>query len=163
MKKSVAALLTICLVAFSLCACYKESPNNPHEGKYQTQNNKQRSESTAPSGQEISSIEDVSIIQLISNPNEFHGKTVRVIGYARLQFEGEALYLHSDDYKYAISKNGLWLSTTDEILKNREAFDRKYILVEGVFNAMHQGHAGLFSGSIEKIQRFQVWYNSAQR
>jgi hypothetical protein len=100
---------------------------------------------------------DVSLVQLIANPKEHDGKVVRVIGYVRLEFEGNAIYLHEDDDKHAIHRNGLWLSITDDIRKNAKEFDKKYILVEGTFDATMKGHMGLWSGSIGKISRFQVW------
>lgn len=39
---------------------------------------------------------DVSLVQLIANPGDFHGGLVRVIGFCRLEFEGNALYLHRE-------------------------------------------------------------------
>ena len=110
----------------------------------------------------ISSVEaqeprEVSIVRLISNPPEFHGARVRIIGFVRLEFEGNAIYLHQDDYKYAIHKNSLWLSITDEIKKNQKKFSDRYVLVEGTFDARYFGHRGLFGGAIKNITRFQVW------
>ncbi len=60
----------------------------------------------------ISSIEaqqlrDVSIVRLLSTPRQVHGARVRIIGFVRLRFEGNAIYLHEDDGKHAIHKNGL--------------------------------------------------------
>jgi hypothetical protein len=100
---------------------------------------------------------DVSIVQLIANPKDYDGKVVRVIGFVKLDFEGDAVYLHKEDYKHGVSKNGLWIQVTDEIRKDRKKFDEKYVLVEGIFNARDTGHMGLFSGSIQKISRFEVW------
>ncbi len=100
---------------------------------------------------------DVSLIQLIANPNTYDQKIVRVIGFVRLEFEGNAIYLHQDDYKHGISKNGLWLNATDDMRKKTADFDQKYLLLEGTFNAKKMGHMGLFSGSIQQITRCQVW------
>lgn len=61
---------------------------------------------------------DVSIMQLIANSDAYHGKYVRLIGFVKLEFEGNAIYLHQDDYKFGISKNGLWLDITEEITKS---------------------------------------------
>jgi len=75
---------------------------------------------------------DVSIIQLISNPEKFDGKYVRLIGFVRLEFEGDAIYLHEDDYKYGLTRNGLWLDVSEDYYrKDRQKFDQKYVLVEG--------------------------------
>lgn len=35
----------------------------------------------------------VSLIQLIANPEKYDGKQVAVVGFLRLEFEGNALYL----------------------------------------------------------------------
>jgi hypothetical protein len=101
---------------------------------------------------------DVSIIQLISNPEKFDGKYVRLIGFVRVAFEDDAIYLHEEDYKYGLTKNGVWLNLTKDIYeKQSRKFDRKYVLVEGTFSAKDRGHMGLFSGAIENIKRLQPW------
>ena len=53
---------------------------------------------------------DVSMIQLIVNPKDYHNKAVRIVGFVKLRFEHNAVYLHQDDYAYGIYKNGLWLA-----------------------------------------------------
>ena len=72
---------------------------------------------------------NVSMVQLIANPKAFHGKWVRVIGFCHLEFEGNALYLHRDDYERAISRNGVWLNAPE----GKEGLSNQYVLVEGVF------------------------------
>ena len=98
---------------------------------------------------------NVSLVQLIANPKDYDGKFVRVIGFVSLEFEGNGIYLHEEDYKHGLTLNGLWLDITGE--KNPTEFDRKYVLVEGTFNAKWKGHMGLWSGSIQQIKRFQAW------
>jgi hypothetical protein len=78
---------------------------------------------------------DVSLVQLVA-------KVVRVIGFVRLAFEGNAIYLQQEDYKHGITKNGLWIDATDEIWKRRADFDRKYVLLEGTFSANDTGPMG---------------------
>jgi hypothetical protein len=100
----------------------------------------------------------VSIIQLISNPEQFDGKRVRLIGFVRLELEGDAIYLHREDYNNRLTKNGLWINITKDFDgKGNHKYDQKYVLVEGTFSANNQGHMGLFSGAIENIERFEVW------
>src|SRR5947209_18694060 len=53
--------------------------------------------------------EEVSLIQLIANPQAYDGKTVRIIGFLHLEFEGNVIYLHNEDFRYGIEKNGLWI------------------------------------------------------
>src|ERR1017187_6624682 len=100
---------------------------------------------------------DVSLVQLIANSKDYDGKFVRVIGFVSLEFEGNGIYLHEEDYKHGISKNGLWIDATVDISKRKVEFDKKYVLLEGTFNAKETGHMGLWSGSIQQIKRFQVW------
>lgn len=99
---------------------------------------------------------DVSLVSLIATPNDFDGKQVRLKGFARVEFEGTAIYLHRDDYLHGISKNGLWLDL-DPAGKSLASVDKRYVLVEGVFSKKEQGHFGMWSGSIKQITRIQPW------
>jgi len=96
--------------------------------------------------------ESVSIVQLIANSEKYHGKKVIITGYLNLEFEGNGIYLHKDDYLNSVYKNGLWCNIN---IVKYEKFNKKYVVIEGVFNANNKGHMGLWSGSIEKITR--VW------
>src|SRR5262245_48410663 len=40
---------------------------------------------------------DVSLYELITRPAEFHGKRVRVIGFAHFEFESNGLFPHRED------------------------------------------------------------------
>ena len=100
---------------------------------------------------------DVSIVQLIANPQAYDGIHVRVIGFLRIEFEGNGLYLHEDDFKHGIAKNGLWVDVSDDMIGRRAQLDKKYVLIEGTFDAKMTGHMGLWSGSIQKITRCQAW------
>src|SRR5262249_40467238 len=50
----------------------------------------------------------VSMVDLIANPQLFDGMNVLVAGYVHVEFEGRGIYLHKDDFRYGISRNGLW-------------------------------------------------------
>ncbi len=96
--------------------------------------------------------EFVSIVNLISNPDDYHGKVVVITGFLSLDFEGSGIYLHQDDYEYGITKNGLWCVID---LEKYRASDHSYVGIEGVFNAKAKGHLGMWSGTIENVKR--VW------
>ena len=102
-------------------------------------------------------------MQLIANGTEYGRKVVQVIGFVGLEFEGNAIYLHEEDFRHVITKNGLWLDVTDDILKRRKEFDQQHVLVEGTFNAKEKGHMGAWSGMIEKIKRFDKWTLKSER
>ena len=93
---------------------------------------------------------DVSLIQLIANPKEYDGKLVRVGGVVNFEFEGDAIYLHKDDIRYCLTKNGLWLDTQS---MQKKKLNGKYVSVEGIFNATSKGHMGLWSGTLQRISR----------
>jgi len=50
----------------------------------------------------------VTLVQSIANPEKFNGRLIRVVGFLRLGFEGNVLYLHREDYENAIFGNGIW-------------------------------------------------------
>lgn len=100
---------------------------------------------------------DVSLVQLIANPSEYHGKLVRVIGYCRLAFEGDAIYLHREDSKHGITKNAVWIDVRSKIPISPHELNDKYILVEGIFNAKDKGHLSLYSGCLKKIKRIEYY------
>jgi hypothetical protein len=96
----------------------------------------------------------VSLVQLIANPREYDGKLVRVIGFVSVEFEGTAVYLHQEDYKHDITQNAIWLEM--DVERNKK-INQRYVLIEGTFDANHNGHKGLFNGSIKDINRLQAW------
>jgi hypothetical protein len=98
----------------------------------------------------------VSLVELIANPRTYDGLRVRVIGWLRLEFEGDAIYLHRDDYTHALTKNGLWVQLGRDLPRGPECSDG-YALIEGRFDARHTGHMGLWSGAIVDIDRCMPW------
>jgi hypothetical protein len=101
---------------------------------------------------------DVTLVQLIANPQNFDGKLIRVIGFLRLEFEGNVLYLHREDYENAILGDGIWVDVTPEITKQSKTLNMNYVLLEGVFSSSDRGHMGMWSGAIKKIGRAQLWH-----
>jgi hypothetical protein len=99
--------------------------------------------------------ESVSMVRVLANPEKFHGKRIRVIGFLRLEFEGNALYLHEEDYRHLLTDNALWVDMGAD--KEHAGLSMHYVLIEGTFNAKLRGHLGLCSGVIEKITRAEVW------
>jgi hypothetical protein len=97
------------------------------------------------------------MVQLIANAQKYDGKLIRVIGFLRLEFEGNELYLHREDYEKAISKNGIWVDVYSETMKQSKNLDMHYVLLEGIFNASDHGHGGASSGAIEKVRRAEIW------
>ena len=110
---------------------------------------------TLPSAE--TDVVDVTMVQLISNPERFDGKVVRVIGFLRLEFEGDVLYLHREDYENAILGDGIWVDATPEITKQTKTLNMHYVLLIGTFSSRDRGHMDMWSGTITKISRADLW------
>lgn len=96
----------------------------------------------------------VSLITLIANPDRYEGRVVRVIGFVQLEFEGNAIYLHEEDFRRAITDNALWLDAP----KNFRGYEAgSYAIVEGTFTSKQHGHMGMFSGEIMNVTRLEPW------
>ena len=100
---------------------------------------------------------DVTLVRLIANPEKFDGKLIRVIGFLRLEFEGNVLYLHREDYENAILGDGIWVDATPAMMKETATLNMNYVLLEGIFSAGNRGHMGMWSGTIKEIRRAQLW------
>jgi hypothetical protein len=76
----------------------------------------------------------VSLVRLLAVPEAFDRKLVRVAGYCHLEFEGDALYLHREDYSARLPVNAVRLDLGD---RTRESFPGRsghYVLAEGTFS-----------------------------
>jgi len=105
---------------------------------------------------QVQEVEHVSLINLIATPKAFDGKRIRVVGFVRIEFEGNAIYLHADDLRNGNTKNGLWLDLPRPLSRTTKVNDQ-YAIVEGVFSMEDQGHFGLWSGAITQITRLDAW------
>jgi len=101
--------------------------------------------------------QDVSMVQLLATPEKFDGTVVRVFGFLRLEFEGDALYFHREDDVQGLTRNGIWVDRTDAMEHDANKLNSHYVLIEGVFDAEDHGHMGLFRGAIKKITRIIPW------
>jgi hypothetical protein len=77
-----------------------------------------------------------------------------------LEFEGDAIYLHKEDYETGLTKNGFWVTFSVKLdRKEINKLNKGYVLVEGTFNKDRHGHMGLFGGEIYEITRITKWGN----
>ena len=106
-------------------------------------------------------IQDISIVNLISNPALYNRKIVRLIGYLNLEFEGNAIYFHEEDYKKEISKNAMWLNLSKEVMHSKIYQDnnKRYVIIVGTFDMLNNGHENSFSGTITNISRLESMNN----
>jgi hypothetical protein len=99
---------------------------------------------------------DVGMVGLLSAPQKYQGNFIRTIGFVCIEFEGNALYLHEEDYRYGLSKNSFALRLSDSQRKQFKTMSLKYVLVEGTVDAdgLERDEWG---GAIGNITRFEVW------
>ncbi|RYZ98847.1 MAG: hypothetical protein EOP47_18305 [Sphingobacteriaceae bacterium] len=94
---------------------------------------------------------DISMINLIANPEKYEGYLVRVHGYLNLQFESDRLYFHKEDYNNSIRENSLWVSGRgDEKFTEAMKCNNHYVLIEGTFSNIN-------GGLLENIDRIEIW------
>lgn len=99
----------------------------------------------------------VSMIQLISTPERYQGKLVRLVAYLHLEFEGNGLYLHREDYVNGLTKNGIWIDIAGTAARSDEKLQDHYVIAEGSFDGSSRGHFGMYAGTLKNVRRLQPW------
>ena len=100
-------------------------------------------------------VASVSLVQLIAAPAQFDGKRVAVAGYCTLEFEGNALYLHEEDFRHNLITNAVKLAPPSPLPANFRPAHRAYASVEGVFVAPRANAPG-YRGTIRDITRVEL-------
>ncbi len=114
----------------------------------------------APAGRSGSSTEPsaVSMIALLASPQDYNGRSIRTTGFLCIEFEGNALYLHEEDYRYSMTKNALKLDLSREQEEHFKDLSLKHVLIEGTVEANRQSvERGMFTGSLKNITRLETW------
>jgi hypothetical protein len=96
------------------------------------------------------------MVALVAEPEKYDGKVVRTIGLASIHFEGDALYLHEEDYRYGNLKNAVALRLTEAQRKQFSSLDLKHVIVQGTMYANGDESWDL-AGAIGDITRFDYW------
>lgn len=97
-------------------------------------------------------VERVSIIQLLANPQTYEGRKVEVSGFVSLEFEGNAIWLHEEDFKRGLYQNALWLNVAEGGCEDVGGKPLSaYASLAGIFTAKAHGHMGLWPAQITLI------------
>lgn len=133
-------LCLILWVSLLLLRCTENNTNSRITPKdiYKTENNK------------------ISIINLISNPGSYDKKKVQIKGFVNFEFENCAIYLSKDDYNKGIDKNAIWIQVSKKEIAKFAAYNKKYVLLEGVFEMNNKGHENDFSGALNGLSMIKV-------
>lgn len=98
---------------------------------------------------------EVSMVHLLANPTEFHGKLIQVEGYLHVKFEDECLYLSKEDADFLNGKHGVWISYGDQLRKRPDKqlvyFDCKRVSVIGIFDKDMTGHFEAAGGGLKNV------------
>lgn len=102
--------------------------------------------------------ENVTMIELITTPEKYDGKLVRVKGVGNLEFEENCIYLSKEDRKYG-TDNCIWIGLGKRATPYEEAikYNGEYVILEGIFDKDDCGHMNMFCGSIKNISRYELW------
>lgn len=92
----------------------------------------------------------VSLVQLLATPERFDGCRVRVVGYVHLEFEGNAVYLHREDFEAMLLVNALGVAFRPGTLDAKHPINDHYVLLEGTFGAPGD-HVGYYGGGLRDI------------
>lgn len=82
---------------------------------------------------------NVSMIRIISSPEKFSGKIVRVSGYLTTGKEANYLYFDKDSLRDGIFANALWIDLGENQMRQLKNAGGRLVLVEGKFQAFKVG------------------------
>ncbi len=104
----------------------------------------------------------ISFIQLISHPEKYDGKLLRVSGFMHVKPEDVGLYFSKKNADY-LMRESIWISFDSSFLKvnNVKLFDCKYVELIGIFDKDEKGHISGFQGSLKSvsyIRKLKKWY-----
>src|SRR2546430_1021979 len=90
----------------------------------------------------------VSLVAVLANPTAYDGRAIQFVGYLRLRFEDDTVYLSPSDLENKVSKNSIWLQGAE--LCSARAKNAAYVVIAGEFVA-DGGPRRLYSGTLRRI------------
>ncbi len=78
-----------------------------------------------------------SIIKLISNPSDYHGKCIMTRGYLLLEHEYSYVFLTKNDYESSNTWNAVEIVAYGDELNNYDYLNGHFIDLYGVVNVSH--------------------------
>lgn len=92
-----------------------------------------------------------SLVQLIADPDKFHGLIVRFHGVVSLRDGNVGVYLTKEHHAHHVTTMGVWLEIAEEKREGLKLIEGRYCIIEGEFNAKDKGNYGAWPGTISKI------------
>lgn len=103
-------------------------------------------------------LEQVSLVALIANPRQYHGRRISVIGFFELYYDRMALFLTKEHWQAgefsSMTYGDLPRCATLELLDEAADWRGNLVRIDGVFNAdLRQFNAG----TLQHVERVQLW------
>jgi hypothetical protein len=95
-----------------------------------------------------------SLVTLIAQPGSNKAQKVQVAGYLILVFEGNALYLHMEDYKEGLTRNAVRVSLSPEQTKQYQGLSGSYVWIEASF-LKRPNSEDILSGSLFNVREIR--------
>ena len=89
----------------------------------------------------------VSIYELITQPLQWHGKRVRVIGYAHFHDEENQLFASAEDWRRIVDANSVRIPPLNA---GRDSLNHRDLLIEATFDARS-------GGALQQVTRMESW------
>lgn len=96
----------------------------------------------------------VSIVTLLAQADSQKTKRVQVQGFLVLDFEGERLYLHKEDYEDGLFMNSIYLALSPEEKIQYRPLDKSYVSVEASFHG-RRSTEDIFPGSLFNVREIR--------
>ena len=108
---------------------------------------------------------DVTMVQLLANPEKYDGWLVRVVGVGNLGFEMDYIALTKEDWDfYGNHRIGIRLSDRATPYEEAKAYNGKYVLVEGIFRNDPKGENDIDWMEIVKVSRYEpIWKENTEK
>lgn len=105
-------------------------------------------------------IQNISLVELIANPNKYHKKKIKVAGYFSNEHDGRAIYISKNDFITGIYKNGIYLYYGNLPMQKFEIEPpyQGYVTIIGVYNKDMKGSYNFYSGGFEEVISLKRMY-----
>ncbi len=98
------------------------------------------------------SVRQDAIASILADPTRYEGRVVTLRGFVNLERDGDAIYMHVDDYRWGITANAIWLHMPQCANRAGEGVRQGYMTVVGNFTAKLHGSAENWVGEIDDIK-----------
>jgi hypothetical protein len=95
-----------------------------------------------------------SLVTLIAQPGSNKARKVQVAGFLVLAFEGDALYLHEEDYREGLTRNAVRIALTPEQTLRYKGLSGTYVWVEASF-LKRANSEDVLSGSLYEVREIR--------